>query len=166
MFFKATRASTNGAFSFMERTLPPGGRKPPPHIHTNCEEAFYVLDGEIEFFLGDDTVIGRPGSFVHVPGGVSHTFGNAATAPSRLLMIHAPAMDAYFEELQALWSGQLPPSPEDERALMKRHGMEPGKIKSKGDHVPSPLPGAPSAFQYSSMPTMPAKRTKQKWVQA
>ena len=77
MFFKATHASTNGAFSLMERTLPPGGRKPPPHVHTNCEEAFYVLDGEIEFFLGDDTVIGRPGSFVHVPGGVSHTFGNA-----------------------------------------------------------------------------------------
>jgi uncharacterized cupin superfamily protein len=129
MFFKATRASTNGAFSFMERTLPPGGRKPPPHIHTHCEEAFYVLDGEIEFFLGDDTVIGRPGSFVHVPGGVSHTFGNATAAASRLLIIHAPAMDAYFEELQKLWSEQLPPSPEEERALMKRHGMEPGRIR-------------------------------------
>lgn len=126
MFFKATRASTDGAFSFMERTLPPGGRKPPPHIHTDCEEAFYVLDGEIEFVLGADSVIGRPGSFVHVPGGVSHTFGNVATAPSRLLIIHAPAMDAYFEELQALWSGAAPPSAQEERALMKRHGMEPG----------------------------------------
>ena len=83
MFFKATHASTNGAFSFMERTLPPGGRKPPPHIHTNCEEAFYVLDGEIEFFLGDVTVVGRPGSFVHVPGGVSHTFGNVASEIGR-----------------------------------------------------------------------------------
>jgi hypothetical protein len=51
------------------------------------------------------------------------------SAPSRLLIIHAPAMDAYFEELQKLWSEQLPPSPEDERALMKRHGMEPGKIQ-------------------------------------
>ena len=126
MFFKATHASTNGAFSFMERTLPPGGRKPPPHIHTDCEEAFYVVAGEIEFFLSADTVIGRPGSFVHVPGGVSHTFGNAAKAPSRLLIIHAPAMDSYFEELQELWSGQVPPSADDERALMKRHGMEPG----------------------------------------
>ena len=125
-FFKATHASTNGAFSFMERTLPPGGRKPPPHIHTNCEEAFYVLDGEIEFFLGDETVIGRPGSFVHVPGGVSHTFGNAATVPSRLLIIHAPAMDGYFEELETLWSGETPPSAGVERALMKRYGMEPG----------------------------------------
>lgn len=126
MFFKATHASTNGAFSFMERTLPPGGRKPPPHIHTHCEEAFYVLDGEIEFSLGADTVIGRPGSFVHVPGGVSHTFGNATTSPSQLLIIHAPAMDSYFEELQELWSGQGPPSAEAERALMKRYGMEPG----------------------------------------
>lgn len=129
MFFKATRASTNGAFSFMERTLPPGGRKPPPHIHTNCEEAFYVLDGEIEFFLGDDRFTGRSGSFVHVPGGVSHTYSNAATAPSRLLIIHAPAMDSYFEELQELWSREVPPSVEDERALMKRHGMEPGWVK-------------------------------------
>ncbi len=126
MFFKATHASTNGAFSFMERTLPPSSRKPPPHIHTNCEEAFYVLDGEIEFFLGNETVIGRPGSFVHVPGGVSHTFGNTVTTPSRLLIIHAPAMDSYFEELQALWAGAVAPNVEDERALMKRHGMEPG----------------------------------------
>ena len=127
MFFKATRASTDGAFSFMERILPPGGRKPPPHIHTNCEEAFYVLDGEIEFLLGDDAVMGRPGSFVHVPGGVSHTFGNASAAPSRLLIIHAPAMDGYFEELQDLWSGAVPPSAEEERALMQRYGMESGK---------------------------------------
>ena len=126
MFFKATRESTNGAFSFMERSLPPGGRKPPPHIHTNCEEAFYVLDGEIEFSLGENTVIGRPGSFVHVPGGVSHTFGNVATTASRLLIIHSPAMDSYFEELQTLWSGTVPPSADEERALMKRHGMEPG----------------------------------------
>jgi len=126
MFFKATRASTNGSFSLMERSLPPGGRKPPPHIHTNCEEAFYVLDGEIEFFLGEDTVIGHPGSFVHVPGGVAHTFGNAAALASRLLIIHAPAMDSYFEELQELWSRPVSPAPEEERALMKRYGMEPG----------------------------------------
>ncbi|MDH3446492.1 MAG: cupin domain-containing protein [Deltaproteobacteria bacterium] len=129
MSFKATHASTNGAFSFMERTLPPGGRKPPPHIHSNCEEAFYVLDGEIEFSLDDETVIGRPGSFVLVPGGVSHTFGNAAPTASRLLILHAPAMDRYFEELQELWSAAVPPSRDDEIGLMKRHGMEPGGIK-------------------------------------
>jgi hypothetical protein len=34
-------------------------------------------------------------------------------------------MDAYFTELDALWSGQNPPTPDDERALMGRYGMEP-----------------------------------------
>ena len=125
MFFKATRASTNGAFSLMERTLPPGGRKPPPHIHTNCEEAFYVLDGEVEFTLDKEIFLGRPDSFVLVPGGVAHTFGNASTAQARLLVIHAPAMDAYFEELQMLWSQEITPSREEEMELMRRHGMEP-----------------------------------------
>lgn len=129
MVFKAIQASTNAAFSLMERTLPPGGRKPPAHIHTNCEEAFYVLDGEVEFSLNATTVLGRPGTFVLVPGGVAHTFGNAGTATARLLVIHAPAMDAYFEELQELWSGEVPPTREDEIALMRRHGMEPATVK-------------------------------------
>src|SRR6266404_7629007 len=88
MFFKATHASTNGAFSFMERTLPPGGRKPPPHIHTECEEAFYVLEGEVEFTLGKEIVVGRRDTFVLVHGGVAHTFGNPGTAQARLLVIH------------------------------------------------------------------------------
>ena len=125
MFFKATRASTNGAFSLMERTLPPGGRKPPPHVHTNCEEAFYVLDGEVEFTLGNETIIGWRDTFVLVPGGVAHTFGNTGALQARLLVIHAPAMDAYFEELQTLWSKDVPPRQEEELALMRRHGMEP-----------------------------------------
>ena len=132
MVFKAIRDSTNGAFSLMERTLPPGGRKPPPHIHTNCEEAFYVLDGEVEFSLGEVTFVGRQEAFVLVPGGVAHTFGNPGTAPARLLVIHAPAMDAYFEQLQELWCGELPPSREDEIRLMRRHGMEPATLKEEG----------------------------------
>jgi len=127
MFFKATRASTNGAFSLMERTLSPGGRKPPSHVHTNCDEAFYVLDGEVEFSLGEIITVGRRDTFVLVPGGVVHTFGNAGTTQARLLVIHAPAMDAYFEELQALWSGDFPPTRDAEMELMRRHGMEPAE---------------------------------------
>ena len=125
MFFKATRASTDGAFSLMERTLPPGGRKPPAHVHTNCEEAFYVLDGEVEFSLGETTTVGRRDTFVLVPGKVVRTFANAGTTPARLLVIHAPEMDVYFEELQALWSGDIPPTYDAEIESMHRLGMEP-----------------------------------------
>jgi len=76
MFFKATYASTNGAFSLMERTLPPGGRKPPPHFHTNCEEAFYVLEGEVEFTLGKEIFV----------GGATHSCWFPAAWPTRSAM--------------------------------------------------------------------------------
>lgn len=44
MAFKAVAAQTGGDFSLMEPTLPPGGRTPPAHRHTNCSEAFFVLE--------------------------------------------------------------------------------------------------------------------------
>ena len=125
MFFKAVGASTNGTFSLMERTLPPGGRKPPPHIHSHIEEAFYVLDGKVEFAIGNRVYVGGPRSFVLVPRGVGHTFGNGGEVLARLLVLHAPPLDAYFEELQVLWARSVPPTRDEEVALMRRHGMEP-----------------------------------------
>jgi mannose-6-phosphate isomerase-like protein (cupin superfamily) len=127
MFFKAVAATTSGTFSLMERTLPPGGRKPPPHLHADCEEAYYVLDGRVEFAVGRRNYFGGPRSFVLVPRGVPHTFGNGEVL-ARLLVLHAPPLDAYFEELQALWSGAVAPTREEELALMRRHGMEPAAL--------------------------------------
>jgi hypothetical protein len=68
-----------------------------------------------------------------VPSGVAHTFGNVGETPARLLIVHAPAADAYFAELQALWSGANPPTLEEERALMRRHGLEPVEQDSKAN---------------------------------
>jgi mannose-6-phosphate isomerase-like protein (cupin superfamily) len=125
MLFKAVAATTGGAFSLHERHLPPGGRRPPPHRHTDAQEAFYVLEGEVEFTLGPEAVRGGPGTFVLVPGGLAHTFGNPGSVPARVLVLHAPAMDQYFRELQALWAGPTPPDRDAELGLMRRHGMTP-----------------------------------------
>jgi quercetin dioxygenase-like cupin family protein len=125
MAFKAVAEQTGGDFSLMERTLPPGGRTPPPHRHTNCSEAFFVLDGVITFRLDDAELTGTTGDFLLVQRGAAHTFGNRSVSPARLLVLHAPAMDAYFEELHRLWSAEEPPPTEAERALMARYGMEP-----------------------------------------
>jgi mannose-6-phosphate isomerase-like protein (cupin superfamily) len=126
MAFKAVAAQTDGDFSLMERTVPPRGRRPLPHRHVNCSEAFWVLDGTITFVLDGVESHGGPDDFLLVPRGASHTFGNDGDEPARLLVMHAPAADAYFAELEALWSGEIPPAPEQERALMARYGMEPG----------------------------------------
>ncbi len=123
--FKAVAAQTGGDFSLMERTVPPGARTPPAHRHVNCSEAFFVLSGTITFVLDDAVLEGGPGDFLLVPRGAAHTFGNRGEEPARLLVLHAPAMDAYFEELHRLWAGGSPPSTEAERELMSRYGMDP-----------------------------------------
>lgn len=125
MAFKAVAAQTDGDFSLMERTVPPRGRRPLPHRHVNCSEAFWVLDGTITFVLDGVEQRGGRDDFLLVPRGAAHTFGNDGGEPARLLVLHAPAMDAYFAELDALWSRETSPAPEEERALMARHGMEP-----------------------------------------
>jgi mannose-6-phosphate isomerase-like protein (cupin superfamily) len=125
MLFKAVADQDGGDFSLMERTLPPGGRRPPPHRHTNCSEAYFVLDGQVAVIVEDEELIVGPEGFVLVPRGTAHTFGNAGEDQARLLVIHAPAMDAYFAGLHALWNREEPPSSDEERALMARFGMEP-----------------------------------------
>jgi mannose-6-phosphate isomerase-like protein (cupin superfamily) len=126
MAFKAVADQTGGDFSLMERSVPPGARTPPPHRHVNCSEAFFVLEGTITFRLDEAELTGGAGDFLLVPRGAAHTFGNQGEAPARLLVLHAPAMDAYFEELHELWSSGQAPSREAELELMSRYGMEPG----------------------------------------
>ena len=124
MFFKALAEQDGGDLSLMERTLPPGGRRPPAHRHTNCSEAYFVLDGLVSVVVeGEERTVEREG-FVLVPRGTAHTFGNAGAVQARLLVIHAPAMDAYFAGLHELWERPMPPTPDEERALMARFGME------------------------------------------
>ncbi len=124
MFFKALAEQDDGDLSLMERTLPPGGRRPPPHRHTNCSEAYFVLDGLVSVVVeGEELAVG-PEGFVLVPRGTAHTFGNTGDDEARLLVIHAPAMDAYFAGLHELWNRTEPPTPDEERALMARFGME------------------------------------------
>ena len=124
MFFKAVASMDDGDLSLMERTLPPGGRRPPPHRHTNCSEAYFVLDGVISVTVGDAELSVTPEGFVLVPRGTAHTFGNTSEDPARLLVIHAPAMDAYFAGLHDLWNHSQAPTQDEERALMARFGME------------------------------------------
>src|SRR5260370_38491459 len=113
MLFKALAEQDGGDFSLMERTLPPGGRRPPPHRHTNCSEAYFVLDGRVAVMVSGEELSVGPEEFVLVPRGTAHTFGNAGEREARLLMLHAPAMDATFAGLPDLGNRDECPTPAD-----------------------------------------------------
>jgi mannose-6-phosphate isomerase-like protein (cupin superfamily) len=70
-----------GAYLAMVGMFPPGEPGPPPHIHPNTDEAFYLASGEATFLLGDREVQMRSGSLVLVPKGVVHTVWNSGTDP-------------------------------------------------------------------------------------
>ncbi len=69
------------------------GRELEAHVHRNEDDAFYILEGEMTFFFGDedDEAVAPPGTFVLVPPGVRHGFRNPGPGPVRMLNVHAPA---------------------------------------------------------------------------
>lgn len=81
---------TNGKYATFEAWVPPGGG-PPPHIHEREEEAFYVLEGEITFYIGDEYLVATKGMFANLPVGTAHAFKNESDQPARMLISVSPA---------------------------------------------------------------------------
>jgi quercetin dioxygenase-like cupin family protein len=79
-------------FFAFESTLPPGGGMPYLHLHHEMEEAFYVLEGTIEYTRGDQTILAAAGSMVQISPGVAHKFRNVGTAQARHLAVITPGM--------------------------------------------------------------------------
>jgi quercetin dioxygenase-like cupin family protein len=129
--FLVTGAETGGAYFAMEAIVPPGGG-PPPHIHRNEDETFYVLDGRCDFRLGDEIIAAGAGDFVNVPRGSVHCFHNAGTEASRLILTFTPAgIEHFFEETleRAHDPSRIPVDNVDEiaaryAAAAPRYGME------------------------------------------
>lgn len=86
---KAHAKNTDGRLGFIEASVPPGGG-PVAHVHNQASEAFYVLDGELEFLNGDEKIIARSGDFLYVPPGIRHRFRNKSFHTTKLLFLFTP----------------------------------------------------------------------------
>jgi len=70
------------------------------HSHADHVDSFYVLEGEVEFRVGDEVFRAGPGSFVAAPAGVTHGFWNVGGTELRMVNIHAPNA-GFTERLRA-----------------------------------------------------------------
>ena len=61
----------------------------PPHTHPDHTDSFLVLEGEVEFTAGDETVVLGPGGFISSPAGARHGFRSAG-GRARVLNFHTP----------------------------------------------------------------------------
>ena len=86
-------------YEAIELTFEPGWEGVDPHSHDDHVDSFYVLEGEVEFQVGERTIRGGRGTYVAVTRGVVHGFRNAGQGPIRVLNIHAPAA-GFIERLR------------------------------------------------------------------
>lgn len=96
---KADKENTSGSLGLIEAMVPPGGG-PPLHIHHDSDEAFYLIDGELEISNEKRKQIVGAGAFVFVPKGKVHAFKNVGDEPCKMLIIFTPAgFERFFTEL-------------------------------------------------------------------
>ena len=129
--FLATGADTGGRYALWEAVVPPGGG-PPPHVHSREEEGFYVLEGEIALYVGDERVVVAAGGFANVPVGTVHSFKNESARTAKMLISVAPAgLEEMFFEVgvpvaQGATTAAPPTKDEVDRLLAAapRYGIE------------------------------------------
>jgi quercetin dioxygenase-like cupin family protein len=91
---------TNAAYALIDMLIPPKGG-PPPHSHANVQEAFYIIDGEIEVITKEQQYTATKGSYVNIPfNGPVHKFTNKTDKTAHILCLTTPAgMEKLFEEI-------------------------------------------------------------------
>ena len=98
----ASHSATQAGTSVLELELPPRTFGAPPHIHSNEDEQFYVLEGEVDFLDRGEVVRASAGSLVVLPRGYLHGFWNDTDLPARLLLIISPGdFSDFFDEVVA-----------------------------------------------------------------
>ena len=113
---------TDGAWSLMEEEIP-AGLGPPPHRH-DWDEAYYVIEGALDFQMDGKSVRIERGDFAYLPRNTVHSFKGGSASPARVLIFASPAQSsAFFKDV----NHEVRTVPEDLAkvpAIGLRHGIE------------------------------------------
>lgn len=111
------------------------GEEPPMHVHHREDELYYVLDGELTFYVGDESLEAQAGTLVFLPRDIPHSFWVKGQGMVRMLLLWYPSgqFEAYFGEAGEEAPEAIippPPGPPDPETvkhwseLLDRHGIE------------------------------------------
>lgn len=98
---KVRAEDTENKYEIIEITRPPGSAVP-LHFHQRTQQAYYVLEGELEFKLNEQTVRARAGDLVRVPTGVSHSFSNPTKVWAKALEVRAGGAESDLAEMDSV----------------------------------------------------------------
>jgi mannose-6-phosphate isomerase-like protein (cupin superfamily) len=120
--FLCDAKDSQGAWSLMEEEISIG-LGPPPHRH-DWDEAYYVIEGALDFEIDGKPVRVESGDFTYLPRNTVHAFKGASSSPARVLIFAVPAhSSAFFNDVDR----EVRTIPEDLAkvpAIGRRHGIE------------------------------------------
>jgi quercetin dioxygenase-like cupin family protein len=112
---------TDGAFALLKSTAPAGDRTP-LHVHHLDDEGFYVLEGRLTLWAGDDEHVLRPGDSILARRGVPHTL--RVDEDARWLVTSTPAgFEGFVRAVGTPAPGPLP-TPDELARTAAQHGIE------------------------------------------
>jgi quercetin dioxygenase-like cupin family protein len=98
--FLAESKDTNGRFGVFEILAKPG-TEPPPHRHSREDELLYVLEGELEAYVGTEAFWVGTGECIFFPRPQPHAF-RFRSPRCRILGLVSPAgLEGYFRAMSA-----------------------------------------------------------------
>lgn len=96
--YLATGHDTNGQCTMFE-AKGIQGMEPPPHVHANEDESFYILEGELLFTIGNEEIVATAGDFVFMPRNIRHQFKVRSESFRCICSIYPAGLEDYFEPL-------------------------------------------------------------------
>ena len=106
--FKADGTETDSRYSISEWWLEPHTKGPGAHAHPE-DDIFYVLEGTMSVMIADRWTHATKGSFILIPGGVTHDFENRGDTRAGVLNVSVPgAFEEHMPDISR-WFAENPP---------------------------------------------------------
>lgn len=101
--YLASSGMTGGGFGLYRYNFGATPSGPGPHFHRTISESFYILDGTVRLYNGEEWIDAVAGDFLYVPEGGIHGFRNESGMEATMLLMFAPGAprEEYFEALAA-----------------------------------------------------------------
>ena len=90
-------------------------------------EMFYVVEGQVQLTLGQETLLAQPGTVMVVPENTPHAFSNPTSQVAKLLIMFCPDNNRarYFEGLAELRKDGRQPTQQELRDWARQFDQYP-----------------------------------------
>lgn len=120
---KVTGRQSSGLVTVLEGTVDSGG--PPLHVHQAEDEVVIILEGELEYQIGEQRGVVADGGLLWFPRQVPHAVANLSGRPCRFVTVVTPSgIEDFFRGQRDYISGLAPGTPPDPAGLAAVPGAQ------------------------------------------